>query len=135
MNTTDEDVSIVDLCKWSGCSRKEANATLKRLGVKPIKIAGKLHVEAEEASCVFKELGLPKELTPKRAKASFVRDAPNPRRVYATVDGYPGKHTVIIPRHMKPRVIGKRFAVEVIEDEKGVTFRHEWFGKVRSLKS
>lgn len=134
MKITDEDISIVDLCKESGKPRPEVVATMKRLGIKPFKMKGKLHIENTECNLVLKELDLPEQFKPKRTKATFLYAARSPKWIYATVDGYPGKHEILIPQQLKPKIRGKRFWVDVIEDKKGITFRHEWFGKFNSLK-
>jgi len=64
------------------------------------------------------------EFSPDVMYATFVRDAPNPRWVYANIQGIGGKHAVLIPRKLRGKLNNKKFPVHGITDTTGTTYRH-----------
>jgi len=62
---------------------------------------------------------------PNRLGAMVIRDANNPRWVYAKLDGAEGKVPVAIPMKLRGRLAGKHIEVEAITDATGeTTYRH-----------
>jgi len=62
---------------------------------------------------------------PNRLGAMVIRDANNPRWVYAKLDGVDGKVPVAIPMKLRGRLAGKHIEVEAITDATGgTTYRH-----------
>lgn len=116
-------------------ARKAVNEMIKLLRITPEKVGATKVLTEEQANQVRVELSLPAELQLKFARAKCIHAAKNPNYVFAKVDGYDGKHPVLLPRRYGGKIApGKFFTVEVIEDAKGVTFRHEWFHKTRASR-
>lgn len=62
---------------------------------------------------------------PNRLTAFVIRDANNPRWVYAKIDGQEGKVPVAIPMRLRGMLAGKRIEIEAITDASGgTTYRH-----------
>lgn len=113
-------------------ARQEVNAMMKTLGIKPHKVGTAACVPEDRAHQLRVELSLPVELQLRFATAKALHPAKNDRYVFAKVDGFEGKHPVLLPRRYGGKIsTGKFFTVEVVEDATGVTFRHEWFHKTR----
>lgn len=125
----EEDVLLSGIKKDFGLGWKEVNQACKDLGIKSYLIGGKKHIELQDANRLIRELSLPDEMQIKTAWATHIKDANNPRFVYAVVDGYDGKHIVNIPRRYSGKLRKKKFKVEVIGDGDNVKFRHAYFLK------
>ncbi len=65
----------------------------------------------------------------KRYNAYGLHNAANPRWMFCKLDGVEGKHPVALPRKLQGKLVGKRFMVEAIEDNTGITYRHELLGR------
>lgn len=63
---------------------------------------------------------------PKFLRAVVQCQARNPQWVFASIDGVEGKCAVAIPRKLTGKLDGKVINVEVIKDETGTTYRHEF---------
>ena len=123
-----EDVPISEVRKDCELSVKEFNQKCKDMGIKPYLLNNKKHIELEEANRLIRECTLPPEMQIKTVWAKHLQDARNPLFVYATIEGYPGKHIVGVPLRYSRKLKGKKFQVEVIEDKDGkITARHAWF--------
>ncbi len=62
---------------------------------------------------------------PNRLGAMVIRDANNPRWVYAKLDGQDGKVPVAIPMRLRGRLAGKHIEIDAITDASGgTTYRH-----------
>jgi hypothetical protein len=74
-------------------------------------------------------LAIPEAL-PEKRKAQIIAPAYNSNYVWAVVDGVPGKVPVCIPRKYrdrflpKPGIRAKGITVDVIKDDKGVSYRY-----------
>lgn len=63
---------------------------------------------------------------PSRLRAFVIRDARNPRWIYAKIDGQDQKVPVAIPTRLRGKLAGKTICVEAIKDASGeTTYRHE----------
>jgi hypothetical protein len=63
---------------------------------------------------------------PRFVKANVISQARNPQWVFASVEGVEGKSIVAIPRRLTNKLEGKQINVEVITDENGTSYRHEF---------
>lgn len=64
-----------------------------------------------------------------KARGRVMRNAPNPRWVYAKLDGIEGVVPVAIPRRLYGKLVGKSIVVDLIKDANGgITYRHELLG-------
>ena len=63
---------------------------------------------------------------PKFLRAVVQSQARNPQWVFASIDGIEGKCVVAIPRRFTGKLEGKVINVEVIKDETGTSYRHEF---------
>ena len=127
-----EAIRINDFCKARGYIRSKVDALRKKMGIKAKLRADIWSRTSEEASALDRELSLPEELTSDTYYARGLHTAQNPIWLFCTIEGYEGKHPVKIRRDFGSRLIGKRFPVEKIEDETGITWRHEWYRKMES---
>ena len=65
---------------------------------------------------------------PKKARVKVLHRAPNPHWVYAKLDGDYRKIVVAVRPSWCDRLVGKFITVDIIEDAKGITYRHEALG-------
>jgi hypothetical protein len=72
---------------------------------------------------IFLALELP-EFSPSIIYGTYVHEAPNPRWVYAKIDGVDGKRPVLIPNKLRGKLKGKKFPINAITDNKDTTYRH-----------
>lgn len=63
---------------------------------------------------------------PRFLRAVVQSQARNPQWVFASIDGVEGKSVVAIPRKLTGKLDGKVINVEVIKDETGISYRHEF---------
>ena len=129
MNTANEDVPMAFVRSETGIGLKELRQLMKTLGIASYKMNGANHFSRLDADRLIKEIDLPKELKPEIRRARFLKYCPNPRFVYAIIEGYPGKRLVGISSRIRKRIENKRFLVEVVKDKDGVSFRHAGFLK------
>lgn len=120
-------VKITDFCKTSGNSREEVDAMIEKLGVSKIKIGNAYAITRRAASRIDHEINLPEELQQETLNAKFLHEANNRRFVFAKIQDVEGKHPVLIPKRLAGKLRGKNFKVERIEDNSGVSYRHEDF--------
>ena len=59
-------------------------------------------------------------------RATVISQARNPQWAFAKIEGLEGKHAVAIPRKLSGKLEGKSINVEVIKDDTGTTYRHEF---------
>lgn len=74
----------------------------------------------------IEELNADSQEQPKFLRAVVHAQARNPQWVFASVDGVEGKCVVAIPRRFTNKLEGKVINVEVIKDETGTSYRHEF---------
>lgn len=122
-----EYVKIVDFCKNTENSREEVDAMIEKLGVSRIKIGNAYAITKRAAARIDHEINLPEELQQETLNAKFLHDANNKRYVFAQIEGVEGKQAVLIPRRFAGKLRNKNFKVERIEDNTGVSYRHEDF--------
>lgn len=72
---------------------------------------------------IFLAVELP-EVSPSILYGVYLHEAPNPRWVYAKIDGVDGKRPVLIPNKLRDKLKGKRFPINAITDNKDTTYRH-----------
>jgi len=60
----------------------------------------------------------------KRYRAFALYQARNPRWMFCSIEGLPGKHPVMVPRKLMGRLNKKHFEIEAIQDIQGTTYRH-----------
>ena len=66
---------------------------------------------------------------PNRIEAIVLREAKNPRWIYAKLTGSNIKVPVAIPRKLRGKLVGKRIYVDAITDaSNATTYRHELLG-------
>jgi len=66
---------------------------------------------------------------PNRIEAVVLREAKNPRWIYAKLNGSNLKVPVAIPRKLRGKLVGKRIYVDAITDaSNATTYRHELLG-------
>lgn len=82
------------------------------------------HVKAKLKS--LEELNKDTIEKPRFVKAVVQAQARNPQWVFAVVEGVEGKSVVAIPRRLTNKLAGKTINVEVITDETGTSYRHEF---------
>lgn len=126
------DIKIKDWCEANDLDRKEVEATIKRLAIKRHKQGVAYYLTEKDTLRLARELSMPDELKVEIVDAFWVHDAKNPSWLFARIDGFEGKHPVLVPRRFQNKLKKKRFKVEVVRDKEGVTFRHEWFTRVRA---
>lgn len=64
-----------------------------------------------------------------KARGRVMRSAPNPRWVYAKLEGIDNVVPVAIPRRLYGKLVGKSIVVDIIKDANGgITYRHELLG-------
>ena len=86
---------------------------------------GKNTVLTKEGADMLRLAAVAPLAVPNRLGAVVIRDANNPRWVYATIDGKEGKVPVAIPMRMRGMLSGKRIEVDAITDASGgTTYRH-----------
>lgn len=125
------DIKLKTFCTRNELVRKEVDQLVKRLGVKTYKVGGVLHISEEDANIILNELALPEELTPQCVEGVVLEVCRNPSWVMCKWDGIEHKHPCLLPRRFKGRFPkGKRIKAERIEDKNGVTYRHEYFGRL-----
>lgn len=66
---------------------------------------------------------------PKFVRAVVHAQARNPQWVFGSVDGVEGKCAIAIPRKLTGKLEGKVINVEVIKDETGTSYRHEFLSQ------
>ena len=74
----------------------------------------------------IEELNAASPEQPKFLRAVVKSQARNPQWVFAAIDGIEGKCVVAIPRRFTGKLEGKVINVEVIKDETGTSYRHEF---------
>jgi hypothetical protein len=72
---------------------------------------------------IFFALELP-EVLPNVLYGTYLHEAPNPRWVYAKIEGVDGKRPVLIPSKLRDKLKGKKFPINAITDSKDTTYRH-----------
>lgn len=127
------DIKLTDLCKRASCDRKKLDDLIDKLGISRHKVPlNSWAVKDKDAQILLRELGLPAELQGETFWAKHLHDGRNKRWVFAKIQGVPNKHPVLVPPRFAGKLTGKRFKVERIEDKDGVTWRHEWFRKIKT---
>lgn len=125
------DVKLKTFCTRNELERKEVNDAIKRLGIKTFKVKNALHIGEGDASVLLNELCLPEELVPTAVEGTVLEVCRNPMWVMCKWDGVEHKHPCLLPRRFQGRFPkGKRIKAERIEDKNGVTYRHEYFGRI-----
>ena len=79
---------------------------------------------SEEGQEILDEAFDVPELVPKFLHGVVKHAAPNPHYVYAYIKEIGKKVPVVISKHFKDRLVGKRIDIEAIQDNKGVSYRH-----------
>ena len=130
----DIDIKLKDFCEENEYRRQDVDRVIDELGIKKYRCGQAFCITRDNALIVSRELDLPEQLQPELRQARYIHDARNRSRVYAKIEGLPNKHPILIPRKLYGKLAGKRFKVEKIEDNTGVTWRHEWFRKLESTK-
>lgn len=64
--------------------------------------------------------------TPRFVRGVVKYQARNPQWVFAVIEGVEGKCAVAIPRKLSGKLEGKAINIEVVKDETGTTYRHEF---------
>lgn len=127
-----EAIKLDELAKECQVPRQQIDELRRKLGIKCKKRDNVWTITADEAEILRRELDLPAELQSPTYYATGLHPAANKNWVFCTIDGYEGKHPVLIPPRYWGKLIKKRFPVERIEDANGVTWRHEWFRNLNS---
>ena len=88
---------------------------------------GKQYFTEEGADKVRLALDIPAAV-PKKIRVKVLQRAPNPHWVYAKKEGDFRKILVAVRPSWCDRLVGKFITVDIIEDSKGITYRHEALG-------
>ena len=127
-----EAIRINDFCDEHEYNRKQVDDLRRKMGIKAKKRNNIWTITGEEAAALDRELALPEELTSETYYARGLHEAQNPIWLFCIIEGLEGKHPVKIRKDFGRRLVGKRFPIEKIEDETGITWRHEWYRKIES---
>lgn len=78
----------------------------------------------EEGQKILVDSCFVSEIIPKHYKGIVTSEAPNPSYVFAYISEITMRVPVVIPRRLRGRLRGKKITIEMIEDEKGKSYRY-----------